>query len=173
MAVLKDRRPDLHERLTRLDKDRHPSYQRSLTLAWRWYQRWKDMSPAEKAAARKLEDARLTIGRTLQAIRLSGEPATAEHKTKLLNAATKAFEAEGALQTIRIEKLEKEIARIKEELEDRTTRREKLIAERVKHLMQNATQQRRRGDPRREGRPAEKPPHKERQGPTTTRPRGD
>ena len=54
LAVLKEKRPDFHERLTRLAKEDQRSYRRSLGWAWRWYQRWKRMSPQERAAVKAL-----------------------------------------------------------------------------------------------------------------------
>lgn len=135
LAVLKDKRPGFHRRLARLREENPRAYRRTLGWAWRWYQRWKRMSPKEKALVKDLEDVRLHIARVLRAVRETKAHPTAEQKRQLLQAVTKAFETEQALQAIRIKKLEKEIQRIKEEMRDRFARRKELIAERLDRML--------------------------------------
>jgi len=157
LAVLKEKRPDFHARLTRLSKEDKRSYRRALGGAWRWYQRWKRMSPQEKAAVKEITNARLRVGRVIRAVREAKRPPTAEQRAELLDAITKALQAEQALQTIRIKKLEKEIQRLKEDLRDRAERRKEIIAERLERTLRATTRPARPKRPKHRPRPTTRP----------------
>lgn len=140
---LKEYRPDFHKRLIQLRTDDPRAYRSALGGAWRWYRRlgWKDMPLEVKRAAIAEQKARVQIWRL---VRKTREASSAQEKLSLAGelrqAVVERFEARQVLMTYRLERLEKEIQRLRAELKERADQQEQIVAERIERLMKATTQ---------------------------------
>ncbi|MCD6364904.1 MAG: hypothetical protein J7M14_03425 [Planctomycetes bacterium] len=138
---LKQYRPNLYERLMRLRTDDPREYRSALRSAWRWQSRlgWKNMPAAVKRAAVAEQQARVRIWRLVKQVR---QASTTQQKqaavAQLRQAVVERFKARSVLLSYRLERLEKEIQRLRTELKERGAQQQQIVAERVEQLLKRA-----------------------------------
>jgi len=137
LAFLKEHRPDLHSRLTEMRDSTPRRYRWAIAPMWRWYLRYKRLPAKERDVELKQQDVRVKILRLLRAIRKEKDAAKAEKLKKMLReAVTEQIEIEQKAFEIRLARLEEQVKRLREQLKSRDQRRDQIIEERYRRLLE-------------------------------------
>lgn len=129
---LKERMPDLYERLTKLREEDPDKYKAILRAMSQRNRRFVGMPPNVREYAQAEYEARLKIFRLLSAIReTTDETKLSGLKDELRSAVAERFDAEQKGRAERLAALEEQIKRLREDLKQRLASRDKIISERV------------------------------------------
>ena len=136
LAFLKDRRPDLRERLVGLREKDPRAYRRLLRTTWWWYLRWKDAPADVQNHAIEEEVSRIQIWKLAGAIRKTeNEGERKRLAVQLREAVTRNFQAEQKVREYRLKQLAERLKQLRDELKQRSERQETIIGERVERYL--------------------------------------
>ncbi|MBL7132841.1 MAG: hypothetical protein ISS78_01965 [Phycisphaerae bacterium] len=140
LAVLKDKRPELYERLIHQRQTDRLRYRWVLQMMWRWYERWKHLPEEIQDAAITEMDSKAQAWRLAREMRKAGSEGEKEQLlAKLRGVVAKQFDAEQKVRAHRLAQLEKQLKRAREELQARAKRRTKIIDELVERLIKGSS----------------------------------
>jgi len=136
LSVLKEKLPDVYDRLTALEQDKPEEYQRLLKAIWSRYRQWKKMPRDVQTVAMQTVTARLNVYRLVHELaKAEGGPRVEELKKHLRKAITEQVGAELAVRAHGITEFERRLKHMKDELAGRAAQRNKIIQERLeRHL---------------------------------------
>jgi hypothetical protein len=136
LEQIKAHRPEEYEQLMKMKESQPRRYRWILAERWRWYQRYKSMpAPVQKALLTQYE-ARVRIARIRKA--LADDPSDQQRRAlaaKLKTQVAALFDANQTIRTHFLKKLEEKLERFRNELADRSEKRDKLIAEHVQKIL--------------------------------------
>ena len=137
LAFLAKQRPEYYEHLLELREENPPRYKWAMLGMWRWYKRVQDMPEAERKAYLKVQESRIKALRIVRAIRgEKDQQKVAKLKQQLRQTAAERFEADQVLFEARLVRLEQRVKRLREDLKDRKQRRNEIIDEQVKKMLE-------------------------------------
>lgn len=140
LAVLKDKRPELYERLIHQRRTNRMRYRWVLQMMWRWYQRWKHLPEEIQDAAITVMDSKAQAWRLAREMRkAASEGEKGQLLAKLRGVVAKRFDAEQKVRAHRLAQLERQLKRAREELKARAKRRTKIIDELVERLIKGSS----------------------------------
>ncbi len=141
LDVLQKRLPLRYERLMELKQTNAAKYAFHLARMMQWYREWKRLPPAIQDADIRQQTMNVRIWQIVERLRdTPSEKAQAKLRKALSEAVAKQIEAEHKLIEYRLEMLEKELLRLKEQLKEHSRDRSSLIKNRVDHLLRAASQ---------------------------------
>jgi len=137
LAFLAKQRPESHKRLLELREENPRRYKWAMFGMWRSYKRVQGMPEAERKAYLKVQESRIKALRIVRAIRgEKDQQKVAKLKEQLRQTAAERFEADQVLFEARLVRLEQRVKRLREDLKDRKQRRDEIIDERVKKMLE-------------------------------------
>ena len=165
LEVLAKYRPQFHKHLLELREENPRRYRWALSGMWRWYQRFQRMPEAERKAYLKVQESRIKALRLVRAIgEEKDQQKVAKLKERLRQTVAERFEAEQVRFEARLVRLEKHVERLRENLKDRKQRRDEIIDEQVKQMLEgkpDEAKRRRRHRPPNDARPPDAPEAKD------------
>jgi hypothetical protein len=131
LEYVRQRRPQMYERLAGL-KDSNPwRYRRSLKLLWHVYQRVQAMPADQREAFLAEHDARVEVMRLVEQLGAATDPEEVDALKGRLKAAIRdQFAAEQKHFEARLARLERQVIRLRAALKDRQSRQREIIEER-------------------------------------------
>ncbi len=139
LKALEEKRPEAHSRLITLKENDPAAYQRMLQGLWRWYEQVRKLPKDVQAATIYLTESRQRIAR------LARELATAESegdrelaRTRLREEIAREFDAEQITNAYRLKQLQQDMDTMRSGLEQRSTRRDRMIESRYKTALERA-----------------------------------
>lgn len=165
LEVLAKYRPQYHKHMLELREDNPGRYRRALGGMWWWYQRLERMPEEEREAYLKVQESRIKALRLVRAIREDkDQQKVAKLKQQLHQTVAEGFEADQVLFEARLVRLEQRVKRLREDLKDRKQRRDEIIDEQVKKMLEakpGAARRGRRRRPPNDARPPKAPEGKD------------
>jgi len=141
LEFLKQRRPEHYRRLVRMREDDPQGYQRSLRAVQGFIRRLRRMPEQAREAALREKDARIRVLQLLQQYQQTQDPRRAQRlEVELRQAVAEQLEAEQIIREQRLAELEQQIAELRRDLAERRRQRDRLLEERVAHLLHPAVE---------------------------------
>ncbi|MGC9454653.1 MAG: hypothetical protein ACP5HU_07295 [Phycisphaerae bacterium] len=132
LEVLKEHQLGQYQRLMELREEDPDRYQAAVHAAWRWYRRWKSMPEEVQQAANDARNAKIAIYRVTRELR---DVEDSYMRTRLVGELRQAirqeFQAELVVREYRLNQLEAELKRLREELRQRREDSEEIISQRL------------------------------------------
>lgn len=139
LEALQEHQLGHYQRLMELQEEDPDRYQAALRSAWRWYRRWKTMPDEVQQAANDARNAKIAIYRITKELRRIEDSYMRTRLAKeLRDAVRREFQAELVVREYRLDQLEAELNRLREELRQRREDAGEIIDARLeRHLSEH------------------------------------
>lgn len=140
LAAMKESSPKhYYAYLVALKKSDPALYKKSLAYFWKMYLEWRNAPKHVAAAVLTEREETIKIGKLVQRLRLETDAARQQELTgQILQAVQKKFDAEVVIRDYRLQQFELRIKKLRGELKDKISRREQIVAERLKTWLDRA-----------------------------------
>lgn len=137
LAVLKDNLPEDYERLMKLKESNPRAYRWALAAAWRRYLSVKSYPPEIQQAIRTQQTARLKSWKLSRRYRDAKDESDKQAlRSELLKVMGQEFDAEQKVREYRLAQLAERIKQLRADLKERSERRDEVIGENLKRLLE-------------------------------------
>lgn len=132
LEMLKEHQLGHYQRLMELREQDPDRYQAALHSAWRWYLRYKSMPEEVRQAANDSRNAKIAIYRVTRELQNTHDTYMRTRLVKELRQALRQeFQADLVVREYRLNQIEAELERLREEFQQRRENAEEIISERL------------------------------------------
>ena len=113
LGVLKTNHPVLHERLARIRESQPVAYQRAVSEAWGWYEKWKALPPQVQQRTLQMQRDTMRIWRLSQEYHKAPDAATRDKlRAEMRQAAEAVFDADQSVRQHHLDDLSRRLEKI-------------------------------------------------------------